>query len=101
MDERLTALPAPDVVAWMDALVHSWCGFPRHLCPCDPQPLPEPKRSAAVLRLQRGRRAESAAEPPGTDLRPDTHGPADDASPAALGPMTPLFPGYYKTGGAA
>lgn len=101
MDPRLTQLPDPDLEARIGDLIHEWCSLPVDVCPCNPRPLPEPKRSATVRTIQRGQAAEIDSEPLDAPAGPDTRGTTESASTATLGPFSPLFPDYYRTGGAA
>lgn len=101
MEPRLTELPAPAVAERLEALVHGWCGMPRDICRCDPRPLPEPKPSGVVRALQRGRRAEIDSEPLDDHPAPDTRGTPETAPEPPLSPISALFPGCYRTGGAA
>lgn len=96
-----TALPDPELGEYLADLFCERCWHCRDVCPCDPQPLPEPKRSATVRTIQRGQAAEIDSEPLEAPAGPDTRGTAESASTEPLGPFSPLFPGYYRIGGAA
>lgn len=94
-------VPNPGLGEYLDDLFCERCWHCREVCPCDPRPLPEPAPSAEVRTLQRAIRAERSQEPLDAPARPHTRGTADSRSAAPLGPRSPLFPGYYRTGGAA
>lgn len=101
MDPRLTTLPDPVLEERLNGLIDPWCGQVRDVCRCAPSPLPEPKRPAPRLQLQRGMRAESSCEALDDSGEPLTHGTPQRASWPSLSPMTPLSPSYYRKAGAA
>ena len=91
-----TALPNSELGQYLADLFCERCWHCREVCPCDPQPLPEPKPSATVRTLQRGTAAENAAEPVEAPAEVTTPDEPVDATSGALGrqngPVCGLFP---------